>query len=117
MSFSHMPPINITNVLSRPFFQSVMPASNLLLMLSRFVVAPTETLSIYRLRDIVLKEYTHWQQLQVDDPILKAKFIKAYKIAMEDGLDFEQIYGDQNPDFFINKDKGKGAGVKPGVAR
>jgi hypothetical protein len=117
VSSSHMPPINITNVLPGPSSQSVMPASNSPSMPSRSVIAPTETLSIYGLRDIALKEYTRWQQLQVDDPILKAEFIKAYEMAMEDSLDLEQIHRDQNPDFFINKDKGKGAGVRPGVAR
>jgi hypothetical protein len=63
VSSSHMPPINITNVLPGPSSQSVMPASNLLSMPSRSVVALTETLSIYGLRDIALKEYTRWQQL------------------------------------------------------
>lgn len=98
VSSSNMPPINITNVLPGPSSQSVMPASNSPSMPSCSVVAPTESLSIHGLRDIALKEYSGWQQSQVDDPILKAKFMKAYEMAMEDGQDLEQIHGDQNPD-------------------
>jgi hypothetical protein len=86
---------------------------------SRSVEAVTEPLSIHGLRDITLKEYTSWQQSQVSDPILKTEYIKAYEMAMEDGLDLEQIYKDQNPDFFTNKDKDKNkdVSVRPGVAR
>lgn len=79
-----MPTLAIANLQSTP---------------SRSVEVVTEPLSIHRLRDIALKEYTSWQQSLVSDPILKIEFTKAYVIAIEDGLDLELIHEDQNPDF------------------
>jgi hypothetical protein len=119
---SNIPPINITNVLRGPSSQSLMPTSamvNSQSTPSRSVEAVTEPLSIHGLRDIALKEYTGWQQSQVSDPILKTEYMKAYEMAMEDGLDLEQVHEDQNPDFFTNKDKekNKDVSVRPGVAR
>jgi len=87
VSSSNIPPINITNVLPGPSSQLLMSASamtNSQSMPSGSVMAATEPLSIHGLRDIALKEYTGWQQSQVSDPLLKAEFMKAYEIAMQD---------------------------------
>jgi len=41
---------------------------------------------------------------------LKAEFRKAYEVTLQDGLDLEQVYEDQDPGFFIQ------SGIKRGVA-
>jgi uncharacterized protein YpbB len=53
------------------------------------------------LRDVAMKEYSDWQQSQVNDETLKAEFQKAYELALTDGFDLEQIHEDQNLSFFI----------------
>jgi hypothetical protein len=55
--------------------------------------------------------YSEWQQSKVDDEDLKTEFQKACDVALKDGLDLEQIFGDRDPGFFIQ------SGVKRGVAR
>jgi hypothetical protein len=103
------PPINITNVLPHSH-QSPMASSN--------EPTPSEVrpfgntcLDIPGPRDLAVKEYSEWQQSNVVDEKLKTEFGKACKVALQDGLDLEQVYEDQDPGFFIRK------GVKLGVAR
>jgi hypothetical protein len=75
-------------------------------------VAPSITrLVVPGHRDIALREYCDWPQSKVVDETLKAEYQKARDVALEDGLDLEQIYEDQDTSFFIDK------GVKRGVAR
>lgn len=62
-------------------------------------------------RDLAVKEYSEWQQSKVVDETLKAEFRKAYEVTLQDGLDLEQVYEDQDPGFFIQ------SGIKRGVAR
>jgi hypothetical protein len=62
-------------------------------------------------RDVAIKKYSNWQQSQVNDKILKVEFQKACDVTLADGLDLEQIYQDQDPEFFIEK------GIKRGIAR
>jgi hypothetical protein len=103
-------PINITNILPGQTPQSSMlapPAA----ILPASGGHHTERLDVPGLRDIALKEYGDWQQAQVGDETLKAEFRKACDVALEDGLDLEQVYVDQDPDFFIKH------GVKRGIAR
>jgi hypothetical protein len=71
----------------------------------------TKNLNIPGPRDDAVKEYTEWQQSNVTDEKLKADFQKACEVALENGLDLEQVYKDQDPDFFIKR------GVKIGIAR
>nr|KMM69072.1 hypothetical protein CPAG_05395 [Coccidioides posadasii RMSCC 3488] len=61
--------------------------------------------------DITVREYSSWQQSQVECTTLKNNIDKARDVALVNGLDLEQIYKDQDPDFFIQQ------GVKVGVAR
>jgi len=61
--------------------------------------------------DMAVGVYSEWQQSRVVDEIRKADIQKACNLALDDGLDLEQIYEDQDPGFFIRK------GVKRGVAR
>jgi hypothetical protein len=58
-----------------------------------------------------VNEYCDWQQSKVKDEMLKVEFRRARDVASVDGLDLEQIYEDQDPDFFIKH------GVKRGIAR
>ncbi|KAJ5450421.1 uncharacterized protein N7458_006870, partial [Penicillium daleae] len=44
-------------------------------------------------------------------PSLKAAFRQAYDIILDDSLDLEQVYKDQDPKFFIDK------GIKRGITR
>jgi hypothetical protein len=58
-----------------------------------------------------VKEYSDWQQSKVHDEILKDEFRKARDTVLANGLDLEQVHGDQDPEFLVQK------GVKRGIAR
>lgn len=58
----------------------------------------------------MVKEYAEWQVLNVTDAALKAAFRQACDVMLENGLDLEQVYKDQDPEF-ISK------GIKMGIAR
>jgi hypothetical protein len=62
-------------------------------------------------RDMAVKAYSEWQQSNVIDEALKAEFRKAGEVTLQDGLDLEQVYEDQDSLFFIQ------SGIKRGVAR
>ena len=55
--------------------------------------------------------YSEWQQSKVDDDVLKEEFRRVCEVALQDGLDLEQVHEDQDPAFFIKN------GIKRGVAR
>ncbi|CAI7581764.1 unnamed protein product [Penicillium pancosmium] len=59
---------------------------------------------------VAVEEYSIWQQCREEGEDLKQESRKARDLAVENGLDLEQIH-DKNPEFFIGK------GVKMGVAR
>lgn len=61
-------------------------------------------------RDEAVKEYSEWQVSNVTDDTLKAAFRQVCNM-IENGLDLEQVYKDQDPEFFIGK------GIKMGIAR
>ena len=48
-----------------------------------------------------MKGYSEWQQSNVVDEKLKAEFLRACEVVLEDGMGLEQVYEDQNPGFFI----------------
>ncbi|KAI2737218.1 hypothetical protein DTO013E5_7823 [Penicillium roqueforti] len=62
-------------------------------------------------RDEAVKEYSEWQVSNVTDDTLKAVFRQVCDVMLENGLDLEQVYKDQDPEFFIGK------GIKMGIAR
>ncbi|KAJ5820548.1 hypothetical protein N7474_006139 [Penicillium riverlandense] len=68
-------------------------------------------LEIPRPRDVAVKECVEWQQSNVTDDNLKPAFRQACDVTLEDGLNLEQVYKDQDPEFFIGK------GIKKGIAR
>lgn len=63
------------------------------------------------LLDVAVREYSSWQQLHLDDKILKAEVRKACDVALDDGLDLTQIDKDKDPNYF------KTRGVKWDIAR
>ncbi|KAH8901578.1 hypothetical protein GQ53DRAFT_800935 [Thozetella sp. PMI_491] len=114
VSTTSYPPINITNVMPTPT-----PSPEALVMPS---AAPTPAmqpvscvvpfpLEIPGPRDVAVKEYCEWQGSQVEHPNIKEEFRKIYLVMMEYCLDLEQVYEDQDSEFFIQN------GVKIGVAR
>jgi hypothetical protein len=111
MSTPAIPPINITNVLPAQSHQS--PLTNIADSTTTAEKQPAESLrlNLPGPRDAAVIAYSEWQQSNVVDDALKEEFQKACDAALEDGLDLEQVYEDQDPGFFI------GCGVKRGVAR
>ena len=109
---STCPPINI-NVLPTSSSQpSVMTTSaSTLNTLAHSNPRPFDYLTIRGLRDVAVRKYSEWQELNVGDEALKADFRKARDVAFANGLDLEQIFNDQDPKFFTN------SGVKVGIAR
>jgi hypothetical protein len=103
------PPINITNVL--PPYQS--PAASSIDSESVSSLCTTKPISLHipGPRDVAVRSYSEWQQSNVVDVTLKAEYQKACDMALDDGLDLDQVYGDQDSTFFIRN------GVKRGVAR
>ncbi|PYH83328.1 hypothetical protein BO82DRAFT_431056 [Aspergillus uvarum CBS 121591] len=68
-------------------------------------------IKIRGLRDVAVKAYCEWQESYVQSPLLKAEFRKARDVALENGLDLEQMHLDQDWEFFVEN------GVKKGIAR
>jgi hypothetical protein len=104
------PPINITNVLpssNQPSIAGSMESS----MLPESICSNICPLNIPGYSDVAVQQYSEWQQSKVAREDLKDDIVKACEAALDDGLDLEQIYADQDPEFFILK------GVKRGVAR
>jgi hypothetical protein len=50
-----------------------------------------------------VKECGEWQVSQVTDDTLKTAFRQVCEVLLENGLDLEQVYKDQDPGFFIGK--------------
>ncbi|KAG4427671.1 hypothetical protein IFR05_016848 [Cadophora sp. M221] len=112
-SAANFPPITITNVLPPQPHQAPLGS----LIVGAPAVDPASTSvpvnrpDIPGLRDVVVKNYSYWQQSNVDDEALKVEFQKACDMTLADGLDLEQIHEDQDPDYFIKN------GIKRGIAR
>jgi hypothetical protein len=62
-------------------------------------------------RDVALKEYGEWQMSNVENDALKSAFRQVCDVMLDNGLDLEQVYKDQDPKFFIE------IGIKLGIAR
>jgi hypothetical protein len=111
MSTPGLPPINITNVLPSPSNESPMTGIVESTVSAQKQPAKTLRLDIPGPRDAAVLAYSEWQQSNVVDQALKEEFRKACDATLEDGLDLEQVYGDQDPGFFVR------SGIKRGVAR
>jgi hypothetical protein len=113
-STTSLPPINITNVLPAPSYQTShlvsstagTPAPDM-----PSISTPINLLNIPSPRDEAVEEYCAWQQSKVKKPTLKVEYQKACDVIIEDGMDLELICQDPNPDFLIKR------GVKRGIAK
>lgn len=95
------PPIHITNVLPGPPHQ-----------LSNQAAAPLmPRLDIPGFLDTAVETYSEWQQSRVRREDQKDEIQRLCDIALDQGLDLQQLYDDQDPDFFIKQ------GIKVGIAR
>jgi hypothetical protein len=98
---SSHPPIHITNVLPGP---PGLPPDQ--------AVAPSmPRLDIHGFLDVAVEEYSDWQQSRVRREDQKNEIQKLCNIALDHGLDLQQLYDDQDPGFFTKE------GVKVGIAR
>ncbi|KAJ5202940.1 hypothetical protein N7449_005019 [Penicillium cf. viridicatum] len=68
-------------------------------------------LDIPGLGDVAVKKYGEWQVSNVENDSLRTAFREVCDVMLENGLDLEQVYRDQDPNFFIAK------GIKIGIAR
>jgi hypothetical protein len=62
--------------------------------------------------DVAVRLYSEWQQSNVTDASWKVDIQTACDVAIDNSLDLEQIYTDNDPDFFI-----KNGVKKRGIAR
>lgn len=108
-SGSMCPPINITVQPNQPSLLGVTGANDSASIPLR-PPAP-DSIEIPGLHDVAVEEYSTWQQSRVSREILKADIRKARDLALANGLDLQQVHGDQDPDFFIKH------GISVGVAR
>lgn len=54
-------------------------------------------------RDAAIKEYCDWQQSKVVNPSVEGRIPEGADVAIENGLDLEQIYKHQDPSFSTEK--------------
>jgi hypothetical protein len=74
--------------------------------------AALQTLSpLDGLRDVAVKKYGEWQASNVENDTLKTEFREVCDVMLENGLDLEQVYRDQEPHLLFEK------GIKIGIAR
>jgi hypothetical protein len=113
MSSGNVPPINITNVLpvQSPQGSIIASSAGTPASIPALNPIPANSPDIPGLRDVVVREYSDWQQSKVDDEMLKVEFQKARDMALEDGPGLEQVYKDQDPDLFVKQ------GVEKGIPR
>lgn len=101
-SVTGLAPINITNVL--PSQTSTWPAET-------EPSKPSSPLDIPGQLDVAVKKYSEWQCTRVTNKALKMEYQKVYHITLDEGLDLELIYEEQNAQFYIDK------GIKSGIAQ
>jgi hypothetical protein len=104
-------PINITNVLPAPSYQTPPLVSSLARTPAPDSIStPLNRLDIPGHRDEAVEEYCAWQQSQVRHADQKEAYEKAREVIMDAGMDLGLIYQDPNPKFLID------GGVKRGAA-
>jgi hypothetical protein len=101
------PPCNIINVLPPQSAQGLDVST------PKAEVEPVSMSSLHipGPRDVAVKEYGEWQMSNVENDTLKSAFRQVCDVMLDNGLDLEQVYKDQDPKFFIEK------GIKIGIAR
>lgn len=101
------PPINILNVVHS---QSAAHELHVSAPKAAVDLNPISPLEIPGPRDAAVTEYGEWQASNVDNDTLKTAFRQVCDVMIENGLDLEQVYKDQDPNFFFEK------GIKIGIA-
>ncbi|CAN9211453.1 unnamed protein product [Alternaria alternata] len=98
---SSFPPIAINNVM--PSLASDSPSTASVNSASTFRqrLSGSKYLDIPGPRDIAVAAYSDWQQGKVVDQMLQLEYQKACDATLQDGLDLEQVFEDQDTDFFI----------------
>jgi hypothetical protein len=94
-------PIHITNVLPGPSHPSSGSAE----------VQAKPRLDVPGFLDAAVENYSAWQKSRIRREDQKDDIQNTCDMALEHGLDLQQLYDDQDPDFFISR------GIKVGVAR
>jgi len=94
-------PIHITNVLPGPSHSTSDSTK----------VQAKPRLDVPGFLDAAVEEYSDWQQSRVRREDQKDDIRNMCDMALEHGLDLQQLHDDQDPDFFISRD------IKIGVAR
>lgn len=95
------PPIN-SNVLPSHFH-----ASGLDLSTTNRAIDPaamkqfTSSLDIPGPRDVVVKEYSEWQQSNITDDTVKSAFRQACDVTLVKVLHIEQVHDDQDPGYSL----------------
>ncbi|KAL4937299.1 hypothetical protein BDV06DRAFT_227080 [Aspergillus oleicola] len=112
-SESAYPPITITNVLPTQTSQQAISSSSSSPSSEGMSTssANTSRLNLTGLRDANVQAYCDWQQSQVGHASWKVEFQKACDVALNNGLDLDQIDELSDPDYFESR------GVKWGIAR
>ncbi|KAF1961000.1 hypothetical protein CC80DRAFT_359890, partial [Byssothecium circinans] len=111
MSRTSLPPITITNVLPQHSGESPSTTCAGSALSSKERAPRRISLDIPGPRDLAVAAYSQWQQSNVVDEAQKIEYQKACDATLLEMLDLEQVYEDQDPDFFIQ------SGVKRGIAR
>jgi hypothetical protein len=94
-------PIHITNVLPGPSQSTPTTVE----------VQAKPRLNVPGFLDAAVEEYSNWQQSRVMRQVQKDDIRSMCDMALEHGLDLQQLYDDQDADFSISR------GIKLGVAR
>lgn len=111
MATPSLPPITITNVLPSQSHESSFARSTGSTPVPREQLLGGICLDIPGPRDLAVTAYSEWQQSNVVNEAQKIEYQKACDAALLEMLDLEQVYEDQDPEFFVR------SGVKRGVAR
>ena len=109
---SNLPPITINNVLpGSASSASGTHAEAAAAAASAPVASIPQDFELPGFRDVALNEYSKWHQSMVLNSDLKADFRKAEAVTLENALDLDLIYEENDPDFFEKQ------GVKKGTAK
>lgn len=105
------PPITLTNVVPSPPCASPSTISADGTPTSVGPRSGSVSLNIPGPRDVAVAAYSEWQRSNIVDEAQKVEYQKACDATWQDMLDLEQVFADQDVNFYTQK------GVKRGVAR
>ncbi|KAM0708546.1 hypothetical protein Q7P35_005198 [Cladosporium inversicolor] len=108
---SNLPPITINNVLPGNASSASGTQRKAADAASATEASLPQDFELAGFRDIALNEYSRWHQSRVFNTDLKADFQKAEAVTLENALDLDLIYEENDPDFFEKQ------GVKKGTAK